>query len=517
MSEPASDQDQSAVPHEASFAEGTTDHPLIDGELDGGTAREVVAEIRAVAESRGDDDSDADNASEAFDAPVNHGSAAKQQADSEELDVEDLRDAWPVLDLEERSDGLRILARQDAEEFFIALPAASQSALLMHWKPGHRRQWARLLEPDDAADVIQEADEQHRSVLLALLDEPTRKEVQALLAYAEDEAGGLMSTRYARLRQQMTADEAISYLRRQARDRVETIYDTYVLDAEQRLLGVVSFRDLFAAPPTKTVDQIMDRDAIRASEGTDQEALSRLFAEHDLMAIPVVDDNGCMKGIVTVDDIVDVVQEEATEDIQKFGGMQALETSYLQSTVRQMVQKRGVWLAILVVAEMLTTTAMGFFEKQMHTATILAIFIPLIISGGGNSGSQASTLVIRAMALGELRPGDWWRVIRKELVVGSALGLLLAVIVGIRVLIWGSLGFGGYGPAYGYIAATVALSIGGVVLFGAIVGSMLPFLLRKLGADPASASGPFVATLVDVTGIVIYFTVASLLLSGIIL
>ncbi len=501
------------VPEPIVMAEGTAEHVL----LNPAETREVVAEIRAVAESRGDDD-EADAIADipvAVDAavPANFNAAAS----AEELDVDDLRDAWPLLDLEERSDGLRILAREDAEDFFIALPAADQATLLLHWRPGHRRQWMRLLEPDDVADVIQEAGDSNRAALMALLDEPTRKEVQALLAYAEDEAGGLMSTRYARLRPQMTADEAISYLRRQARDKVETIYYTYVLDPEQRLLGVVSFRDLFAAAPATLVGDIMETDVVRVSDGTDQEALSRLFAEHDLTVVPVVDETGRMKGIVTVDDIVDVVQEEATEDIQKFGGMAALETPYLQSSVRQMVRKRGVWLAILVVAEMLTTTAMGYFEKQMHTATVLAIFIPLIISGGGNSGSQASTLVIRAMALGELRPADWWRVIRKELVVGTALGALLAVIVGIRVLLWGVFGLGGYGPSYGYIATTVAVSIGGVVLFGAIVGSMLPFVLRKLGADPASASGPFVATLVDVTGIVIYFTVASVVLRGILL
>jgi magnesium transporter len=500
------------IPEPIVVAEGTAEHVL----LNPAETREMVAEIRAVADSRGDDD-DAVAIAEipvAIDAAI---PASMRGQDPEELDVDDLRDAWPLLDLEERADGLRILAREDAEDFFIALPAADQARLLLHWRPGHRRQWFRLLEPDDVADVIQHAGDSHRAALMALLDEPTRKEVHALLAYAEDEAGGLMSTRYARLRPQMTADEAISYLRRQARDKVETIYYTYVLDTEQRLLGVVSFRDLFAAAPTTRVGDIMETDVVRASDGTDQEALSRIFAEHDLTVIPVVDEAGKMKGIVTVDDIVDVVREEATEDIQKFGGMQALETPYLQSSVREMVKKRGVWLAILVVAEMLTTTAMGFFEKQMHTATVLAIFIPLIISGGGNSGSQASTLVIRAMALGELRPADWWRVIRKELVVGSALGLLLATIVAVRVVMWGLLGIGGYGPSYGYIAATVAVSIGGVVLFGAIVGSMLPFLLRKLGADPASASGPFVATLVDVTGIVIYFTVASIILRGILL
>jgi magnesium transporter len=519
------DGNQTAVPQQAPFADGTGDHTmdlaLHDGQLEGGTTQQVLAEIRAVAESRGDGDiDDAPPPPESPRPPSQRhietpADLANATANADELDVDDLRDAWPLLDLEERSDGLRILAREDAEDFFIALPASDQAALLLYWKPGQRRQWARLLEPDDAADVIQEADEPNRAMILALLDEPTRKEVHALLAYAEDEAGGLMSTRYARLRPQMTADEAISYLRRQARDRVETIYDTYVLDNEQRLLGVVSFRDLFAAPPTKTVDAIMESDAIRVSEGTDQEALSRLFAEHDLTAIPVVDDQGCMKGIVTVDDIVDVVQEEATEDIQKFGGMQALDTPYLQSSLRQMFQKRGIWLSVLLVGGMLTATALGIFQDEIQHATVLSLFLPLIISTGGNAGSQASTLVIRAMALGELRPADWWRVVQRELKTGLALGLLTGVIGIARVLLWGA--FGSYGDYYFKIAMTVSLSLVGVVVIGTMAGAMLPFLLRRLGADPASASAPFVATLVDVMGIVIYFTLAKLILSGVLL
>jgi magnesium transporter len=347
-------------------------------------------------------------------------------------------------------------------------------------------------------------------MLLGLLDEPTRIEVLALLAYAEDEAGGLMSTRYARLRQQMTVDEALSYLRRQARDRVETIYVAYVLDAEQRLLGVVSFRDLFGAPPHKTVAEIMETEPVTVSEELDQESVSRVFAEHDLSVIPVIDGRGVMKGIVTVDDIVDVVQEEATEDIQKFGGMAALEQSYLQSSRREMVRKRGGWLSVLLVGEMLTATALGFFQHQIERAAVLALFIPLIISSGGNSGSQASTLVIRAMALGEVRIGDWWRVARREFGTAFALGVLLGVIGLVRVLVWGT--SGAYGGHYAMLAIVVSCSLLGVVMFGTMAGSMLPFLLRRLGADPASASGPFVATLVDVTGIVIYFSFANLLL-----
>lgn len=475
------------------------------GALDPSFAREVTAEIRAIAESRGDDEQEGEQDPEVVRPAVQGGGA------EEELDAAELRDAWPFLDLSERSDGLAILPREEAESFFIACSAADQAALLLHWRPGNRRQWMRLLEPDDAADVVQAVAEEQRPMLLGLLDEHTRIEVLALMAYAEDEAGGLMSTRYARLRPQMTVDEALSYLRRQAREHAETIYVAYVLDAEQRLLGVASFRELFSAPPHKTVAEVMENEPVTVSDELDQESVSRVFAEHDLSVIPVVDARGVMKGIVTVDDIVDVVQEEATEDIQKFGGMQALEQSYLQSSRREMIKKRGGWLSVLLVGEMLTATALGFFEHQIANAAVLALFIPLIISSGGNAGSQASTLVIRAMALGELRAGDWLRVAGRELATGLALGAVLGGLGLARVAIWGSTG--SYGDEYLWLSLVVSCSLLGVVLFGTLAGSMLPFLLRRLGADPASASGPFVATLVDVMGILIYFSLANLLLA----
>lgn len=494
-------------------------------------AAEVIADIRAIAETRGEDS----EVVELVELPTSGGrarrpssitlppmpselaaaaaaAAAPVAAEDEALEVDELRDAWPLLDLDERGDGLRVLPREDAEEFFIALPAHDQAQLVLHFRPGQRRQWMRMLEPDDVADVIQDAGDEHRQTLLALLDDPTRKEVLALLAYAEDEAGGLMSTRFARLRPNMTADEALLYLRRQARAKLETIYVAYVIDNDQRLHGVVSFRDLFAAEPKKLVSEIMETDVIRVTEDMDQESVSRLFAEHDLNVIPVVDAEGRMKGIVTVDDIVDVVQEEATEDIQKFGGMEALEVPYLQSSRRDMLTKRGRWLVLLLVGEMLTTTAMGFFEDQLKAAIVLTLFIPLIVSAGGNSGSQASTLVIRAMALGEIRSADWWLVLRRELTMGVSLGAVLGTVAMIRVLIWGS--FGVYGDHYFLVGSVVGAAVLGCVLSGTLAGSMLPFVLRKLGADPASASAPFVATLVDVTGIVIYFTVAHILLSG---
>lgn len=471
-------------------------------------AEKIVAEIRAIAETRGDDSQVIDLVE-----PSGPTAAAPSDEDDEALSADELRDAWPLLDLEERSDGLRVLPREDAEDFFISLSPADEAALLLHFRPGQRRQWMRMLEPDDVADVIQVAGEQHKETLLALLDVPTRKEVTALLAYAEDEAGGLMSTRYARLRPNMTADEAILYLRRQARAKLETIYYAYVLDAEQRLLGVVSFRDLFASEPTKTVDQIMETDVIRVSDEMDQETVSRVFAEHDLAAVPVIDSEGRMKGIISVDDIVDVVQEEATEDAQKFGGMAALEMPYLQSTRREMMKKRGIWLVLLLFGSMLTASAMGSFQDQIQAVPLLAVFVPMIVSTGGNSGSQASTLVIRAMALGEIRAADWWLVMRRELLTGLFLGVVLGAIALLRVVIWG-----GVTESFTTELVTVGIVIGsaviGCVLCGTMAGSMLPFLLRKFGADPASASAPFVATLVDVSGILIYFGIANLVLGS---
>jgi magnesium transporter len=476
-------------------------------------AHKVAAEIRAVAEQRGEDS----DVVELVELHKTGQIAAIRPDDNDDvLSPEELRDAWPLLDLEERGDGLRVLAREDAEDFFIALAATDQAALLTHFRPGQRRQWMRLLEPDDVADVIQEAGEAERGKLLDLLDAPTRKEVTALLAYEEDEAGGLMSTRYARLRPQMTADEAISYLRRQARDKIETIYYAYVVDPDQQLLGVVSFRDLFAADPGKIVADVMETDVVRVSDEMDQETVSRIFAEHDLTVIPVVDKDGKMKGIVTVDDIVDVVQEEATEDAQKFGGMEALDLPYLASSRREMVRKRARWLTILLIGEMFTATALGFFQHELDKAIVLSLFLPLIISSGGNSGSQASTLVIRAMALGEVRIADWLRVFRREIQMGVLLGAILGSVAALRVILWGAFGWydGSAGAHFVLIALTVAVSLVGCVLWGTLMGAMLPFALRRLGADPASASAPLVATLVDVSGIIIYFTIASAILTG---
>jgi magnesium transporter len=439
-----------------------------------------------------------------------------EQTTEDNFTPSELKEAWSILSDEERAEGFRLLPRPDAEELFLSLAARDQMRLVVALPPPERRSWLRLLPPDDAADLIQEADPDERESLLQLLDDQTRKEVTALLAYSEDDAGGLMNPRYVRVRPTMTVDEAISYLRKQARERIETLYYAYVLDAAQHLLGVVSFRDLFAAPPNKTIADVMHKDLVVAKEEMDQEALSRLFSEARLLAVPVVDSEGRMKGIVTADDIVDVVQEEATEDIQKLGGVAALDAPYLDIGIAGMVKKRAGWLSALFLGEMLTATAMGYFEREIARAVVLALFIPLIISSGGNSGSQATSLIIRGMALGEVRLRDWWRVAYREIAVGLGLGLILGSLGLLRILIWPARATL-YGPHYQWVALAVSCSLIGVVLWGTIAGSMLPFLLRRLGADPASSSAPFVATLVDVTGLVIYFTTASLILRGILL
>ncbi len=434
----------------------------------------------------------------------------------DENSVMNLTDIWSSLAPDERREKFKDLPRTDAEELFLSLHTHDQAELIEEAGPLERRSWVRMLAPDDVADLIQEMGPDTKEELLSLLDPQTKREVTALLAYAEDAAGGLMSSRFVRLRPDISVDEAISYIRIQAKTHVETIYYAYVLDSDQKLLGVVSFRELFSAAPNKKIAEIMHTDVLKVPPEMDQEKIGRIFSQQDLMAVPVVDEHGIMKGIVTFDDVATAIQEEATEDIHKFGAVETLDAPYLKISMLEMIRKRAGWLMILFLGEMFTATAMGYFHTEIERAVVLALFIPLIISSGGNSGSQASTLIIRAMALGEVRLRDWWRVLGRELMAGLALGLCLGLVGLLRIIVWPtreSL----YGEHYALIGVTVMCSLIGIVLWGTIAGSMLPFILKKIGFDPASSSAPAVATLVDVTGLVIYFSVASLILSGVML
>jgi magnesium transporter len=429
--------------------------------------------------------------------------------------VDETLEQWPTLTPEERRSLFLNLQREDEDELFLRLSAHDQSEILSNATLSQRKIWIRLLAPDDAVDVIQERPNEERDSYLELLDPQTRIEVRALLAYREDQAGGLMSPRFARVRPEMSVEEALRYLRVQTRADLETIYYGYALDHGQRLLGVVSLRQLFASPAHMRVDELMVKhpDLITLKDNEDQEMIAREFAKWNFYALPVVDENGLMKGIVTVDDMVDVVQKEASEDIQKFGGVEALEVPYFNTKFLNMIQKRAGWLMVLFVGEMFTATAMGYFEHQIATVVVLALFIPLIISSGGNTGSQASTLVIRAMALGEIRLQDWWRVMGREIASGLFLGGLLGIMGVLRIVLWPNR-LTVFGEHYVLLGLVVGFSLVGVVLWGTLVGSMLPFIFRLIKVDPATASAPFVATLVDVTGLIIYFTMANVILAG---
>ncbi|MEW6249247.1 MAG: magnesium transporter [Planctomycetota bacterium] len=436
-------------------------------------------------------------------------------AEAEKLSPDELTEAWPALSTEERMQGFVLLSPHEAEVFVTHLSPGDAEDLIRALPREQQRRWLRLLPPDDVADVIQEAPEEERAEIVGLLDPPLRDEVRGLLAYAEDVAGGLMNPRYARLRADMTVSQAIAYLRTQKSHNAENIYYGYVVNGANTLVGVVSFRQLVMAPPDKRIDELMTTDLVTVPDTMDQEAVSHIFAHHDLYCIPVVDAEGRMKGIVTADDIVDVVKEEATEDMQKMGGTEALDEPYLQAKLTEIVKKRVVWLIALLLLGFFTVELMSRYQARLSAIAefaVLLFFVPLIISCGGNSGSQASTLVVRAMALGEVRLRDWLVVVRREVLVGIGLGLIMGCIGLLAALLWNIITQGRMGEHYFAAALAVATGIVCVALWGTLAGSMLPFLLRWLKADPASASAPLVATLVDASGLAIYFTVAGAVL-----
>jgi magnesium transporter len=368
---------------------------------------------------------------------------------------------------------------------------------------------------DQQADVFRELPDEDCGRLLRKLEPATQRALELLLAYPPDTAGGIMTTEFVSIPTTWTVEQALRHVSDVGRTK-ETIYAIYVLDPEtRRLAHVVSLRDLMLADRAQPVTAVgHPRPPLTVRPLTDREEVARLISKYNLLAVPVVDDGGHVLGIVTVDDVIDAIVREQTEDVQKFGGMEALDEPYTRITFRQMIRKRAGWLCALFLGEMLTATAMGHFEGEIARAVVLSLFIPLIISSGGNSGSQATSLIIRALALRELRLRDWWRVAVRELPSGLTLGAILGAIGVVRIVLWQQLGWYNYGPHWLLVALTVGCALVGVVTFGSLAGSMLPFLLKRLGFDPASASAPFVATLVDVTGLVIYFTVAFVILRG---
>lgn len=389
-----------------------------------------------------------------------------------------------------------------APELMEALPRAKAGKLLT------------AMSVDRAADILRELEEPARSELLGGLAPPLRATLLAILGYPEGSAASIMTTEFVSVPSDWTVGRTLDYIRKVERTR-ETVYAIYIVDPETHLLvRSTGLRRLITGEPEDSIMTVApDRAPVTVSPLTDRETLAQTISKYDLLAVPVVD-HGKILGIVTIDDIIDTMVQETTEDVHRFGGMEALDEPYMKMSFLAMIKKRGGWLCALFISEMLTANAMQSYEGELEKAIVLTLFIPLIMSSGGNSGSQATSLVIRALALREIGLGDWWRVALRELPTGLVLGAMLGVVGICRIALWQYMGFYDYGPHWPLIATTVGAALVGIVTFGSLSGSMLPFALKRIGFDPASASAPFVATLVDVTGLVIYFSVALVILRG---
>ena len=407
----------------------------------------------------------------------------------------------------------RVLPHALAADVFEYLDLDSQQKLLRAM--AHEQVVAILNEmsPDDRTALLEELPSAAARQLIRLLTPEERHVAQSLLGYPEGSVGRLMTPDFIAVPEDWTVQQVLDYVRQYGQDS-ETLNVVYVVDERGKLIDDIRMREFLLKPLPTKVSDIRDRTFVALNVSDSQEDALNVFRKYDRTALPVVDSSGILVGIVTIDDMLDVAEAEATEDIQKLGGLEALDEPYTTIPLMRMVKKRATWLIILFLGEMLTATAMQGYNGEIEKATILAMFLPLIISSGGNSGSQATTLVIRAMALGELRLRDWFRVVRKELFSGLSLGLILGTIGFFRITLWQYLHIFDYGKYHWLVALTVGAALVGVVLWGTLSGAMLPFLLRRCGLDPATSSAPFVATLVDVTGLIIYFNVALFILRG---
>jgi magnesium transporter len=403
-----------------------------------------------------------------------------------------------------------------AASVFKILDLSAQKQIIHELPPYKTAELLNTLSPDDRTDFLEELPSNAVRELIKLLDPEERKTTLSLLGYPEDSIGRLMTPDYVYVYPQNTVEEVFATIRKHGKDS-ETINVIYVINEKGELLDDIRIRDFILSAPDKKVADLMDDRVTSLNAYDDQEKASEVFKMENRVALPVVSQSNKLLGIVTIDDMFWVAEEEFSEDMQKMGGTEALEQPYLEIPLFKLFQKRIVWLVVLFLGEMLTATAMGYFEDEIAKAVVLALFVPLIISSGGNSGSQASTLIIQAMAVGEITISDWWRVLRREILSGLLLGTALGIIGFLRVVLWSQVFPDVYGAHYLEIGFVVGISLIGVVLWGTLSGSMLPIFLKRLGADPAVSSAPFVATLVDVTGLVIYFFTAFLFLKGLLL
>jgi len=406
----------------------------------------------------------------------------------------------------------RFLPKNLTSTVFEFLSVDSQKTILQSMGKKEVAEIINELSPDDRTSLFEEMPHSVVKNMLTLLPKEERKIATTLLGYPEDSVGRLMTPEYVSVKSRMTIEQVLDKIRKYGSDS-ETLDVIYVIDENGRLVDDITIREILLSPPKKKVSDLMDNKFVYLNAIDDQEVAVESFKKYECYALPVIDNDGFLIGIVTMDDILYVAEEETTEDIHKIGGIEALDDSYMNTTLFGLVKKRAIWLIILFLGEMLTASAMAFYEKEIAKAVILALFVPMIISSGGNSGSQATSLIIRGIALKEFGFRDWWKIMKREIFSGFFLGLILGIIGFARISIWQFMS-GIYGPYWFSIASVVMLSLIGVVMWGTLSGSMLPLVLKRFNIDPATASAPFVATLVDVTGLVMYFTIAHILLSG---
>ena len=436
-------------------------------------------------------------------------------AETEEMHPADLADVAELIPEQQVARFIAALPPARAADVIEYLDEELRTRLLEQLPTGQAAALVSHMTPDDRTDVLEEIDEAVAEEIVSELPAEARAETERLRQFEPDTAGGLMTTEFVSVSGHMSVDDTLEAIRNLARSgRKEATYAIYATDDEGRLAGVLSLRELLAAAPGARIADVAWTEVLSVGPATDRQEVAQITANYDLIAVPVVSESGHLMGVVTVDDVIDAIQEEQTEDIQRLGGMEALDEPYTSIGFWGMIRKRAGWLTVLFVGQFLTASAMQEFGDELQRALVLSLFIPLIVSSGGNSGSQATSLIIRAMALGEVTSKDWWRVALRELPTGLTLGALLGVLGFVRIVLWQQLGLWDYGEHYVLLGTTVGLAVLGVVAFGTMIGSMLPFALSRFGLDPASASAPFVATLVDVTGVIIYFMVALLLLSG---
>ena len=419
-----------------------------------------------------------------------------------------------IIDLSEQEQVIifRLLSNELAADTFEHLEVETQKELLKAMAQSEVAAILNEMSPDDRTALLEELPSAAAKQLIRLLSAEERSIAQTLLGYPENSVGRLMTPDYIAVRPEWTIEETLKFIRENAEDK-ETLNVVYVIDEKGKLLDDIKLKDFILAEPKEKVADIMDGNFVALNVHDDQEDAVEVFKKYDRIALPVVDKFNVLIGIVTVDDVLDVAEEEATEDIHKLAAVEAFEEPFPTIPLLEMVKKRAVWLTILFIAQILTAIVLGYFESEISKAIVLSMFIPLIISSGGNSGSQAATLVIRAMAVGEIALNDWWRIMRREILSGLIIGLILGLLGFLQVALLANFS-AVIGVHWFLIGITISISIIGIVLWGTLSGSMLPFILKRLGADPATSSTPLVTTIVDIVGLIIYFTVAIIILSG---